>query len=34
MRLNRNDGMKRRLIAAMAVLFGAASTPIHSFAQG
>jgi hypothetical protein len=28
---NRGDRMKRRLIPAMAVLFGAAATPINSF---
>jgi hypothetical protein len=32
--LNRSDRMKGRLLAAMAVLFGAAVTPINSFAQG
>ena len=33
MRLNQCD-MKRRLLAVVAVLFGAAATPINSFAQG
>lgn len=32
--LNQNDRIKRRLLAAMAVLFGAAVTPINLFAQG
>jgi hypothetical protein len=34
MRSNRSESRKRRLIAAMAVLLGAAATPINSFAQG
>jgi hypothetical protein len=34
MRLNRNDSNKRRLVAVMAILFGAAAAPINAFAQG
>jgi hypothetical protein len=34
MRLNWSETSKRRLIAALAILFGAAATPIDSFAQG
>ena len=34
MRLNRSDRIKRRLLAAVALLFGVAATPIDSFAQG
>jgi hypothetical protein len=34
MRSNRSDSRKHRLIAAMALLLGAAATPINSFAQG
>jgi hypothetical protein len=34
MRLDQSDSMKRRLIAAMGLLIGAAAIPVNSFAQG
>ena len=34
MRLNRSNRVNRRLFMAVAVLFGAAASPIESFAQG
>jgi hypothetical protein len=34
MREHRSDIGKRRIITALALLFGAAATPVQSFAQG